>query len=144
VDNIHILKGNSVLKWQEGIVLISCLLLLLVLSILSIYVLDMSVLELKMSDNFLFHAIAFQNSESELRKKEKWLSENGGNGQLPSMIRYDQHLSNSCVNVYHIQASSRYLNANVVLASFYAIPDTKAGPCEGIIHNGRISWQQVD
>jgi|GEM_PF-2035276 len=118
----------------SGIILVSTLLFLLALTLLTMSILQTSLLEIKMSVNYKDNILTLHKAEIELRDKEMLLET--GVMPLPSQITL---ISNDVCGVNFYRISVNY--GNEILQSTYAIIDD-AIDCapKPDIKQGRQSW----
>lgn len=136
--NISNVNYNTSVFYQinNGMVLISSLLLLLTVTLLATSALQNSLLEVKMGTNFHSRELAFQDAEKKLLTKEQLLK----NGKIGDAQIISQAVCG--ITFYRVFASDR---TNIInLQSTVAIVgDTSKCDPKPIIKTGQQSWQVV-
>jgi Tfp pilus assembly protein PilX len=113
---------------QQGVVLISALLFLLVITVLVMAVVENNILQIKMSSHYIEYAKAFENAESLLTMGESAINPETTQGEatVDNVGNYNFSQTNSdCNNLYYqVVANGKNLNANTQLESMIRLPKT--------------------
>ncbi|MCK4609212.1 MAG: hypothetical protein KAT71_07010 [Gammaproteobacteria bacterium] len=122
---------------SSGVVLITALLFLLVLTLLAMSFLRTGLLEAKMSSNYQAKVFALQNAELNLAKSA---SKIGQSSVLPKGVAV---IAAPCgVTFYRITAIGSYKKSHTALQEIFAtVGDTSRCKPKPHIHNGRQAWR---
>lgn len=127
-------------KREDGVILVTALLFLLVLSLLVISVINIGVLEIKMSRNYQDRIFALHKANLELQQREQQI---GNTIKLPQGVT-EINAKICGVKFYRVIASGEYQRVRVKVQSTYAIiGDTSECLVSPSLRPGRTAWHIV-
>lgn len=135
---------NSITPNQQGIILITALLYLLVVTLLVMSAFSTSILQAHMAAHFSDEIHAFQQAETVLLAAEKAIHGEELEGQGSSnrsFYHYKRRAENACGNYYHIDVTGTFNTAKRMLESVLWVPVPTHEKCsEGISARKRVWW----
>lgn len=142
---VYIFARNQIMKinYQQGVVLISALLFLLVITILVMAVVENNILQIKMSNHYIEYEKAFENAESLLKIAEAAINSEITQGEttIDNLGNYNfSQTTSDCNNLYYqVVANGKNLNANIQLESMIRLP--KSVNCNGQPQNDVTKYE---
>ncbi len=126
---------------ESGAILVTTLLFLVIITLLTLSVIQVGLLETKMSQNYRNKIFATQMAETKLAAAERqlWKGETQTNGQV---ILISEALCG--VKFYRVKAIGTYHNTSSTVQSTYAVinPNASCNP-KPEITSGRKSWREI-
>jgi len=134
---------------QQGIVLVTALLYLLVVTFLVACAFSSGVLQTQMASHFAQENQAFEYAESALLMGEHQIDVNEATGAgkmgTKGIYKFIRQMNSSCGVFYAVDAVGIAGGSQVHLQSIVNFPQAGNNPCEdGSLHSHRVVWQQIN